>query len=70
MVLERTEIAAVPGRIEGSLIGRDVRLGGADTRPRAYRLVLGDHSEAQITVRSPSPSPSPAAAREGSPSRA
>ena len=48
VVLERTEIAGVPGRIEGSLIGRDVRLRGADGRPRAYRLVLGDHSEAQL----------------------
>jgi glucose-1-phosphate thymidylyltransferase len=48
VVLERTEIVGVPGRIEGSLIGRDVRLSGADVRPRAYRLVLGDHSEARL----------------------
>jgi glucose-1-phosphate thymidylyltransferase len=48
VVLERTEIVAVPGRIEGSLIGRDVRLSGAETRPRSYRLVLGDHSEATL----------------------
>lgn len=48
IVLERTEIVAVPGRIEGSLIGRDVRLGGAEVRPRTYRLVLGDHSEARL----------------------
>jgi glucose-1-phosphate thymidylyltransferase len=48
VVLERTEITGVPGRIEGSLIGRDVRLCGAESRPRAYRLVLGDHSEARL----------------------
>jgi glucose-1-phosphate thymidylyltransferase len=48
VVLERTVIEAVPGRIEGSLIGRDVRLGGANVRPRSYRLVLGDHSEAVL----------------------
>ncbi len=48
VVLERTEIARVAGRIEGSLIGRDVRLCGVERRPRAYRLVLGDHSEAQL----------------------
>jgi glucose-1-phosphate thymidylyltransferase len=48
IVLERTSIVGVPGRIEGSLIGRDVQLAGAATRPRSYRLVLGDHSEAQL----------------------
>jgi glucose-1-phosphate thymidylyltransferase len=48
VVLERTVIEAVPGRIEGSLIGRDVRLGGANTRPRSYKLVLGDNSEARL----------------------
>lgn len=48
VVLERTEIESVPRRIEGSLIGRDVRLSGAESRPRAYRLILGDHSEARL----------------------
>jgi glucose-1-phosphate thymidylyltransferase len=48
VVLERTCIEGVPGRIEGSLIGRDVQLRGATGRPRAYRLVLGDHSEARL----------------------
>jgi glucose-1-phosphate thymidylyltransferase len=48
VVLERTAIEGVPGRIEGSLIGRDVRLGGAHGRPRSYRLILGDHSEANL----------------------
>ncbi|MGD9893372.1 MAG: glucose-1-phosphate thymidylyltransferase [Dehalococcoidia bacterium] len=48
VVLERTHIESVQHRIEGSLIGRDVRLTGAAQRPRAYRLVLGDHSEAAL----------------------
>ena len=48
VVLERTTIEGVPGRIEGSLIGRDVQLHGATGRPRAYRLMLGDHSEARL----------------------
>ena len=48
VVLERTTITGVPGRIEGSLIGRDVRLNGVEMRPRSYRLVLGDHSEATL----------------------
>lgn len=37
------------GRIEGSLIGRDVQVTGARRAPRAHRLVLGDHSCVQIT---------------------
>jgi len=48
VVLERTRIEGLVRRIEGSLIGRDVRLSGAESRPRAYRLVLGDHSEARL----------------------
>ncbi|MGH2585761.1 MAG: glucose-1-phosphate thymidylyltransferase [Dehalococcoidia bacterium] len=48
VVLERTRIEAVSQRIEGSLIGRDVRLTGATRRPRGYRLMLGDHSEAEL----------------------
>jgi glucose-1-phosphate thymidylyltransferase len=48
IVLERTEITGVPNRIEASLIGRDVRLRGVNERPRSYRLVLGDHSEAAL----------------------
>jgi glucose-1-phosphate thymidylyltransferase len=48
IVLERTEISGVPSRIEASLIGRDVRLRGVSVRPRSYRLVLGDHSEAGL----------------------
>ena len=48
VVLERTRIEGVQDRIEGSLIGRDVRLTGRAQRPRAYRLMLGDHSEANL----------------------
>jgi glucose-1-phosphate thymidylyltransferase len=48
VVLEETRIEGVQGRIEGSLIGRNVVLRGALQRPRVYRLTLGDHSEAQL----------------------
>jgi glucose-1-phosphate thymidylyltransferase len=48
VVLEETRIEGVQGRIEGSLIGRNVHLRGALQRPRVYRLSLGDHSEAQL----------------------
>ncbi|RFU85616.1 glucose-1-phosphate thymidylyltransferase [Streptomyces triticagri] len=38
------------GRIEGSLIGRGVQVTGVQRAPRAHRLVLGDHSRAQLTA--------------------
>ncbi len=44
IVLENTSIDSVEHRIEESLIGRNVELVGRNTRPRAYRLTLGDHS--------------------------
>jgi glucose-1-phosphate thymidylyltransferase len=37
------------GRIERSLIGREVRVTPAPRVPKAHRLVLGDHSEVQIS---------------------
>nr|ADU56044.1 hypothetical protein CA37-21 [uncultured organism CA37] len=36
------------GRIEASLIGREVEVTPAPRLPRAHRLLLGDHSKAQI----------------------
>lgn len=36
------------GRIEASLIGREVEVIPAPRTPRAHRLLLGDHSKAQI----------------------
>ncbi len=37
------------GRIEASLIGHEVEVTPAPPVPRAHRLVLGDHSRAQIS---------------------
>jgi glucose-1-phosphate thymidylyltransferase len=37
------------GRIEASLIGRDVEVTPAPRVPKAHRLVLGDHSKVQIS---------------------
>jgi len=48
IVMERTRILQVPHRIEDSLIGRDVVIFQADGKPRAYKLMLGDHSQAGI----------------------
>ncbi|MGI8552115.1 MAG: glucose-1-phosphate thymidylyltransferase [Dehalococcoidia bacterium] len=48
VVLDNTSIDRVPQRIEGSLIGRRVKLEGLSRPPKAYRLVLGDFSEAGL----------------------
>ncbi len=44
IVLEESTIKALPHRLEDSLIGRGVEITSSPLRPKAYRLVLGDHS--------------------------
>jgi glucose-1-phosphate thymidylyltransferase len=43
VVLEHSQIIGVP-RIQDSLIGREVLVHRSDSRPRALRLMVGDHS--------------------------
>jgi glucose-1-phosphate thymidylyltransferase len=45
IVLEGSSITDVGGRIENSLIGRNVTVCRADLKPRAYHLMLGDRSQ-------------------------
>jgi glucose-1-phosphate thymidylyltransferase len=49
IVLERSRIEDIPGRIESSLIGKDVVVCGKETRPRAHRLMLGDSSRVELS---------------------
>jgi glucose-1-phosphate thymidylyltransferase len=49
IVLERSRIEDIPGRIESSLIGKDVVVCGKDSRPRAHRLMLGDSSRLELS---------------------
>jgi glucose-1-phosphate thymidylyltransferase len=49
IVLEGSEIRDIPLRIDGSLIGRNVRIVKTDFKPKAYRFMLGDNSEVGIT---------------------
>jgi len=49
IVLEGSEIRDVGLRIDGSLVGRNVRIVKTDFKPRAYRFMLGDNSEVGIT---------------------
>ncbi|HEY7270707.1 MAG TPA: glucose-1-phosphate thymidylyltransferase [Dehalococcoidia bacterium] len=48
VVLERSRIDNPGQRIHESLIGRDVELAGDASKPRAYRLILGDHSKVRV----------------------
>lgn len=45
VVLEHSRIEGVDHRIEESLIGRSVEIGKSSMKPKAYKLVLGDHSK-------------------------
>ncbi len=47
IVLEDTVIRGV-SKIEDSLIGRNVVIEKSETRPRAHKLMLGDHSRASL----------------------
>lgn len=47
IVLENTVIRGA-SKIEDSLIGRDVVIEKSDTRPRAHKLMLGDHSRVSL----------------------
>jgi glucose-1-phosphate thymidylyltransferase len=49
IVLADSEIRDIPLRIDGSLIGRNVRITKTDFKPKAYRFMLGDNSEVGIT---------------------
>lgn len=49
IILQDSEIRDTPLRIDGSLIGRNVRITKTDFKPKAYRFMLGDNSEVGIT---------------------
>ena len=48
IVLADSSILDVPRRIDGSLVGRNVRIVRAIEKPKAYRFMLGDNSEVGI----------------------
>ena len=49
IVMEGCDIGDIDGRIEDSLIGRYVRIHPSTTKPRAFKLLLGDHSRVGIS---------------------
>ncbi len=48
IVMEGTKIEDIPFRLEDSLIGRYVEIKGTVTKPKAYRMMLGDHSKVSL----------------------
>lgn len=48
IVLERSRIEDVEGKIESSLLGKDCVVYQSPERPRAVRLMLGDHSRVEL----------------------
>lgn len=50
IVLERCTVRRV-GRIEDSLLGRDVEVVPSTSLPKAHRLLLGDHSRVSVAAR-------------------
>jgi glucose-1-phosphate thymidylyltransferase len=48
IVLAGSEIRGLDGRIEASLIGKDVKVSRSPALPRAYRFVVGDSAEIVI----------------------
>ena len=48
IVLNGSSVRDLQGRIEASLIGRNVSIGRSPTLPKAYRFVIGDNAEIAI----------------------
>ncbi|MEA2123416.1 MAG: glucose-phosphate thymidylyltransferase [Solirubrobacteraceae bacterium] len=48
ILLEGSSVAHLDGRMESSLLGKDVKIARGDGQPRAYRFMVGDNSEIGI----------------------
>ena len=48
ILLTGAVVSHLDGRMESSLLGRNVRIGRSDRQPRAYRFMVGDNSEIGI----------------------
>jgi glucose-1-phosphate thymidylyltransferase len=48
ILLAGSEVRNLDGRVESSLLGRNVKIGRGDRQPRAYRFMVGDNSEIWI----------------------
>jgi glucose-1-phosphate thymidylyltransferase len=48
ILLAGSEVRGLDGRMESSLLGRNVKIGRSARQPRAYRFMVGDNSEIEI----------------------
>jgi glucose-1-phosphate thymidylyltransferase len=48
ILLEGSSVRGLNGRMESSLLGRDVAISRGERQPRAYRFMVGDKSEIGI----------------------
>jgi glucose-1-phosphate thymidylyltransferase len=48
ILLAGCQVRRLDGRIESSLLGRNVRISRDERQPRAYRFMLGDNSEVRV----------------------
>ena len=48
IILDNSTLRDIRGRIESSLVGRDVVVTASDARPSAHRLMLGDSSRVEL----------------------
>jgi glucose-1-phosphate thymidylyltransferase len=48
ILLAGCEVRRLDGRVESSLLGRNVRISRTERQPRAYRFMLGDNSEIRV----------------------
>jgi glucose-1-phosphate thymidylyltransferase len=48
ILLEGAAVRGLDGRMESSLLGRDVQISRSPSQPRAYRFMVGDQSEIGI----------------------
>ena len=48
ILLAGSSVIDLDGRMESSLLGRNVRIGRVDRQPKAYRFMVGDNSEIGI----------------------
>ena len=48
ILLESSSVRGLAGRMESSLLGKNVHISRDDRQPRAYRFMVGDNSEIGI----------------------
>jgi glucose-1-phosphate thymidylyltransferase len=48
ILLTGSSVEGLAGRLESSLLGRNVRIARDEQQPRAYRFLVGDNSEISI----------------------